>query len=97
MAEPTNNSQYLTVTLSEVSGVKVVVSNLAESVIPRQISYHFEGIGNIRNVRMLSKGVAEIVFACWESAEKAIEIYDMTPFWDGKLMKLRIDGVHFPS
>ena len=97
MAEPTKISHIPTVNLSEVSGVKVVVSNLAESVIPRHISYHFMGVGNVRNVRMVSRGVAEVEFARWENAEKAIDLYDGTPFWDGKLMKLRIDGVHFPS
>ena len=97
MAEPTKISHIPTVNLSEVSGVKVVVSNLAESVIPRHISYHFMGIGNIRNVTMVSKGVAEVVFAHWENAQKAIDLYDGTPYWDGKLMKLRIKDVYVPS
>ena len=80
-----------------ILGVKVVVSNLEESVTQEDINELFSDVGNVRNVRMVSKGVAEVEFARWENAEKAIDLYDGTPFWDGKLMKLRIDGVHFPS
>ena len=46
---------------------------------------------------MVSKGVAEVVFAHWENAQKAIDLYDGTPYWDGKLMKLRIKDVYVPS
>ena len=76
-----------------VLGVKVVVSNLEESVTQEDINELFSDVGNVRNVRMAGKGVAEVVFARREHAEKAIDVYDKRQL-DGRVMKLHIEGGH---
>ena len=68
----------------------MVVSNLEESVTQEDLSELFFGdIGNVRKVNMKSRGVAEIVFAKREDAEKAVEMYDQE-FLDGRAMKCTI-------
>jgi len=78
---------------SPLQGVKVVVSNLEESVTQEDINELFSDVGNVRNVRMAGKGVAEVVFARREHAEKAIDVYDKRQL-DGRVMKLHIEGGH---
>ena len=70
-----------------ISDVKVVVSNLEESVTQEDITELFSDIGKIRSARIVSKGVAEVVFPHREHAEKAIDAYDKR-LLDGSRMKL---------
>ena len=66
---------------------------MEESVTQEDINELFSDVGNVRNVRMAGKGVAEVVFARREHAEKAIDVYDKRQL-DGRVMKLHIEGGH---
>ena len=70
-----------------ISDVKVVVSNLEESVTQEDITELFSAVGTIRSVRMVGKGVAEVVFPHRDVAETAIDVYDKR-LLDGSRMKL---------
>ena len=78
---------------SPIQGVKLVVSNLEESVTEEDISELFvlANIGNVQKVNMKGRGVAEIVFVKREAAEKAVEMYDKR-LLDGRAMKCTIEG-----
>ena len=76
---------------SPIAGVKLVVSNLEESVTEEDLSELFGDIGNVRKVNMKGRGVAEIVFVKREAAEKAVEMYDKR-LLDGRAMKCTIEG-----
>ena len=60
---------------SPIQGVKLVVSNLEESVTDEDLTELFGDIGNVRKVSMNGRGIAEIVFVKREAAEKAVEMY----------------------
>lgn len=76
---------------SPLQGVKVVVSNLEESVTQEDLTELFGDVGNVKRVKMCGKGVSEIVFSKRADADKAIEIYDKRQL-DGRAMKLTIEG-----
>ena len=76
---------------SPIQGVKLVVSNLEESVTDEDLTELFGDIGNVCKVSMKGKGIAEIVFAKREAAEKAVEMYDKR-LLDGRPMKCTIEG-----
>ena len=93
--EESRHSSHLTSEMrysSPIQGVKLVVSNLEESVTDEDLSELFGDIGNVRKVSMKGRGVAEIVFVKREAAEKAVEMYDKR-LLDGRAMKCTIEGV----
>ena len=92
--EESRHSSHLTSEMrysSPIQGVKLVVSNLEESVTDEDLSELFGDIGNVRKVSMKGRGVAEIVFVKREAAEKAVEMYDKR-LLDGRPMKCTIEG-----
>ena len=93
--EESRHSSHLTSEMrysSPIQGVKLVVSNLEESVTDEDLSELFGDIGNVRKVSMKGKGIAEIVFVKREAAEKAVEMYD-NRLLDERPMKCTIEGV----
>jgi len=74
---------------SPFAGTKVVVSNLQTSVSQEDLSELFGDVGSLRRVKMVSSGVAEIVFTNKEDADRAIEVYHNRQL-DGKPMKCQL-------
>ena len=74
---------------SPIQGVKMVVSNLKDSVTEEDLGELFGELGNVKKVNMKRRGVAEIVFVKRKAAEKAVEMYNKV-LLDGRAMKCTI-------
>jgi len=70
-------------------GTKLVVNNLNPAVSQEDVEELFETIGKTLKVKMLRKGVAEVVFKSREDALKSVKVFNNREL-DGQPMTVRI-------
>jgi len=75
------------------TGTKVTVANLPSAVVVDDLQEVFGADGvRLKSVKLVSDGVAEVVFARREDAVAAVAKYDNVPL-DGRAMILKLDPV----
>ncbi|XP_055911115.1 uncharacterized protein LOC129945403 [Eupeodes corollae] len=71
---------------SQMSGYRIVVSNLNTSVTEGDIKELFEDLGELYESRLVRPGIAEVIYKDLKDAEKAVETYHNRQL-DGQPMK----------
>lgn len=71
---------------SQLSGYRIVVSNLNTSVTQGDIKELFEDLGELYESRLVRPGIAEVIYKDLKDAEKAVETYHNRQL-DGQPMK----------